>query len=1211
MKKNLWVKILVILGITAFFAVMAYPPDQKIRRGKDLQGGVSVTMQVRIDDTDNWETVMSQVITVIKQRVNPTGVLDISVQAQGRDRIEIVMPLPSSDVLEARAHYESLLAEIVAKARIPSAELSQALREGTAVERFGGEAAEGGTRVAQLTRLQLVHDELQQDRAALEAVEGQEIDAVQLARLQQAVADAEYDFELQLEQTLRMSLDERRLVQAVMRSTEPEPQIDATGKPVIDPVTEKEVKGPSPREVEVSRLKSEFPNAADEIDALIAAYDQYTKIRKGLDDPEDLLRLLRGAGVLDFHIAVRPSTAAGVNINQLRAQLLERGPTGVESNIARWFPINDLKQFYEKPVHLESLRADPVAYFDARDLAGAEYDGKYYLLLYTTDAKAITHQPGEKWSVVNTFRTTDDFGRTAVGFRLDDAGGNRMSALTGRHVGEPMAIVLDGEVYTAPTLDGQIGKQGVITGSFSEQDLTYLIRVLAAGSLEARLSPEPIAINTLGPSVGADNLNRGLEACLYSVIVVAIFMLAYYFFAGLVANIALLINAIIIFGVMAMMDATFTLPGLAGVALTIGMAVDANVLIYERIREELFAGEKDLRIAIKLGYSKALSTIVDGNLTNLIVCVVLINTATTEVQGFARTLMIGIVASMFTALYVTRAIFAIYTDVFKARTLPMLATVVPAIHRALEPSINWIGLRKFCIPLSVVMVVASIAMVAARGNQIFDTEFRGGVSMSMRTTVLDEDNDGEPDALRNNQPARVLLSLAEVRDRVHMIGEEAATALEAMPADAQTESAEAVRLRILRELQRASVLTMGSAETRDNEIVSSEFQIKVANPSGIEEEATITDTIVGAIVEEFGRQLDITPAIEFDGAGVPQHTAYTFPVTDPELGKNINEPRYTERVNEYLGGVAVVLSDMDPSVTLRDLEHRIERMRGQPDFRDALGRRVQVIGLEPADTGDPSRGYRSAAVLVADDAINYLTGDPDRWDQQLAAREWQLVSAALQQPPALQSVSSFSSAVAETLAAGAVVAVVMSLLGILVYIWFRFGSLRYSAAAVVALMHDVCIALGLLAATQLFGDTAIARALLIEDFHIDLGVVAALLTIIGYSLNDTIVILDRIRENRGKLLTVSADVVNRSINQTFSRTILTGGTTIVATLILYIEGGTGIRPFTFCLLIGLLIGTYSSVAVAAPLVYKSGRDDQPNAEADLEARIGPVEDEVP
>ena len=215
-----------------------------------------------------------------------------------------------------------------------------------------------------------------------------------------------------------------------------------------------------------------------------------------------------------------------------------------------------------------------------------------------------------------------------------------MRNLTGPNVNQPMAIVLDGEVYTAPNLNSAIGSNGIIQGNFGEAEITYLIRVLAAGSLEARLSPEPISSSILGPSIGQDNLVRGLEAVAISVAVVALIMVLYYFGAGLVADLALLINAVMIFGIMAMIDGTFTLPGLAGIALTIGMAVDANVLIFERIREELVNHGEDLRTSIRLGFSKAASAILDGNITNLIVCFILYQTAATEVKGFALTLSI-------------------------------------------------------------------------------------------------------------------------------------------------------------------------------------------------------------------------------------------------------------------------------------------------------------------------------------------------------------------------------------------------------------------------------------------------------------------------------------------------------------------------------------------------------------------------------------------
>ncbi|MDG1137589.1 MAG: protein translocase subunit SecF, partial [Phycisphaerales bacterium] len=199
----------------------------------------------------------------------------------------------------------------------------------------------------------------------------------------------------------------------------------------------------------------------------------------------------------------------------------------------------------------------------------------------------------------------------------------------------------------------------------------------------------------------------------------------------------------------------------------------------------------------------------------------------------------------------------------------------------------------------------------------------------------------------------------------------------------------------------------------------------------------------------------------------------------------------------------------------------------------------------------------------------------------------------------LEQVSSFSSQIAETMKANAIVAVILSLLGILAYIWFRFGSLRYSLAAIVALLHDVLVTLGALALAGYVSHIAFfSQNLKIEAFQIDLGVIAALLTVIGYSLNDTIVILDRIRENRGKRPLPTKEIVNNSINQTISRTVLTSVTTLVAIVIIYWAGGGGVRPFAFALLVGILVGTYSSVAVAAPLVFK-GHSPKKNIPTEL------------
>ncbi len=1157
--QNIGWKLILIVAVVGACLWSAYPPEQKIRLGKDLRGGTSLIYLVNIPEgADDKQAILSQTIQVLKERVNPTGVLDISMQPLGADRIEIVMPLPNDAVKGLRTQYENALKALGQLAEVKTIDLDEALRFNQAVQRFGGDGT--SERAKKIASLQESYNKLQSAVQALTEARTAGVEGEQLNKMEQAAADSQFEFD-QLRDTVRKtSLDQSRVVRTLnlsTKSTKPEPGATAPTE--------------SPRDIAIKNLKAEFPHLSEQLDTTLAAFDAYQAKRTTLDDPEDLIRLLRGAGVLEFHIAVRSSDSAGVPVQQLRDQLKEIGPDKTDSPIARWFPVNELKQWYKTPDQLKALEADPESYFaGSHDLVAAGSGGRFYLLLYTDSGRSMTHDADSRWTVESTFITQDELGRPAVSFRLDPSGGSMMGKLTGPHVKQPMAIVLDGQVYSAPNLNSAINNSGQIQGSFSQQELDYLTRVLAAGALGARLSEQPIAINTVGPTIGQDNLNRGLQACLWSVIAVAVFMLIYYFQAGLIANVAVAANAIIIFGVMALIDGTFTLPGLAGIALTIGTAVDANILIYERIREEIESGVGDLRHAIRLGYEKALSTIIDANVTNLIVCVVLMKTATTEVKGFALTLMIGILGTLFTALFMTRQIYTIGTEVLGWKRMPMLATAVPAVHRLLSPRLDWIGLRRVFVPMSVVLVLASWVLLGMRGVAIFDTEFRGGLTVTMRTAI-------DPST---TPPSHVPLKQADVERRIVEIGRKAD---QMPPSDARE---------VLREMRNADVLTIGDTTIRDGSLVATGFQVKVSLPAGIKETASFKDTIVNAIVDELGSQLEVTQPIEFAGAENTRHEQHTFPITANVLGQVIKRPQYTQDVASYRGGVVEMLDEISPPASTQDIENRIRRMRDQPDFSDVSARDVMVLGLEPADPTDSSKGYKSAAVLVYDSAIDYSKVDFEIWDARLAAREWKLTQQALNRPATFEQVSEFSSAVASTLRASAVVAVTLSLLGILVYIWIRFGSLRYSTGAVIALIHDVSIGLGALALSQMIGETAFGKALLLEPFHIDLGVVAAILTLIGYSLNDTIVVLDRIRENRGKLTIPTAETVNKSINQTFSRTMLTSFTMIISLFILYVIGGTGIRAFSFVMLVGMIVGTYSSIAIAAPLVYK-GHDADP------------------
>ena len=1164
--KGAYSKLSLICVIVLLCVYSVVPPDQKIRLGKDLRGGVSLVYAVNVPDDANSEQVIAQVIEVLKRRVNPNGVLDITFQPQGANRMEVVMPLPSPKVRALQRTFQDELAKLSRESSVTRASLESSLKSGKAVDRFGGQDAD---RRARLATLQKDFNDARDARDQLGTLmKDPSADDAVVDELQNRVAKAELRSDDMMGQILSTRLSEARVLEVLA----------LPGKDRVttsDDGTETVV--PSERTVQMRALEVEFPYLADKLAALQKTYAEYEALRTGLDDPEDLKRLLSGSGVLDFRIAVSPAEPRGVNPEDMREQLASRGARNTDSPVARWYQINDLEQWGDTAEQLASMTTNPAAYFRGRDLVAEGRDGKVYLLLYTAPDLSMTHSTGESWSMKQSFRTIDSMGRDAVGFTLDVNGGSLMGQMTGPNVGEPMAIVLDDQVYTAPNLNSRIADRGSITGNFSQSEVDYLVRVLNAGALEARLSSEPISTSILGPSIGADNLLKGLKAVLLAVIVVAILMICYYFLAGLIADISLCLNALMIFGFMAMIDGTFTLPGLAGIALTVGMAVDANVLVYERIREELVNNKESLRIAVRQGYKKAASAILDGNITNLIVCFVLYQTAEAEVKGFALTLSLGVLGTLFTTLFVSRFIFDFLVEGLGAKRFPglMLPVVVPAIHRLLQPRINWVRLRTVFQVSSLAIAIAGLWLFFSTGSDILETEFRGGVSMTMSTRQA---QDGELAAADGN----LLLPLQEVRERLQAIGA-------AAPPDSPVS-----------ELRNATVLTSG--ETTSN-VEATAFQVKVANPPDATDDNGIQGAIVQAVVQAFANQLDIITPVTFSGEGELQHASRTFALEKATIGECIGKDGFVQPVGEFRGGVAVLVENVEPPITPVDFSERIKRLRNQPDFASSLARRSEVVGITPSG---PEGAYTNFVVLVSDEELSSFDVDLEVWDTQLAKPEWQLVSGALMREASLEQVSSFSPTVAQNLIASAVVAVVLSLLGMLVYIWVRFGDVWYSLAAVMALCFNISVCLGAIAISVMVGSTGWAASLNIEEFRIDLNVIAGLLTIIGYSLNDTIVILDRVRENRGRLNYASATCVNNSINQTFSRTVLTSGTTIVTALILFNLGGTGIRPFAFTFLVGLIAATYSSVAIAAPMVYRRGESSRPTTDPGAEPEALPA-----
>lgn len=289
----------------------------------------------------------------------------------------------------------------------------------------------------------------------------------------------------------------------------------------------------------------------------------------------------------------------------------------------------------------------------------ADEEGVYYIL---EEAPVVSGD-----ALVDSQPSFDQNGQPAVSFRFDTTGARKFGDYTAGHIGQPFAIVLDGEVISAPVIQSHIpGGSGIITGNFSVQESTRLAVLLRAGALPAEMTF--LEERTIGPGLGQDSIDAGKIAAIIGMIAVCVYMIASYGMFGVFANIALAFNMALIFAVLSSIGATLTLPGIGGIVLTIGMAVDANVLVYERIREELRQAKTPGR-AIELGYERALSAIIDANLTTFITAVVLFVMGSGTVKGFAITLGIGVVTSVITAIYITRLIVELWMRWAKPKTI--------------------------------------------------------------------------------------------------------------------------------------------------------------------------------------------------------------------------------------------------------------------------------------------------------------------------------------------------------------------------------------------------------------------------------------------------------------------------------------------------------------------------------------------------------------
>jgi SecD/SecF fusion protein len=1155
MKYPIW-KPIVLLLVLLLSVLLFYPPAQRLKPGIDLAGGTTLTYEVQVQPGRDVEAAIEDTIAVLRQRVDPQGVMNLVWRPVAGTRLEVQMPAAGPEVRRLREAYlaerEQLLdSELTAQALtsmveaqgdarqreidrlapfadrgllVDTAEAYDALQDATPAYRTTQEAH----REASAALEGLGPDATADERGALRAQS--ETLLKELIAATEAYEDARVAY-----QSARAAVLAQRVSPSLVEAVLAQPDEPVDG-------------GPSERRLALDRLKADHPGRLADIDELASAYADYEAVKGPLDDPNDLKALLRGSGVLEFRIGAIPGGEPD-DVQKYRDRLEDQGPNAGRTEPWRWFKIDDLPQFAERPEQMDRLRADPVAYFaNERGLVVQAFGPDIYVLLSNTPGSSIT-QNDPDWKLVAAARGADQNNLPAIDFTLNPQGGALMYNLHQTHVGRQMAIVLDGSVVSAPVLQppsrpgAYIRERGMISGGrggFSQDELSYLLRTLRAGSLDATLSEEPISEKTFDAAIGQDNIDAGFNAAVSALIIVAIFMVLYYFGLGLVANLALVGNVCLILGLMSLLNATFTLPGIAGIVLTIGMAVDANVLIFERIREELDRGA-DTPTAVRIGFDKAFSTIIDANVTTFITCVVLYYTATAEIKGFATTLMVGILATLFTCLFGSRVIVEMALVYGKVRRLPVLPSTVTAVGKALSPSVDWLRMRWAFFIVSAALMVGGIATAVTRGVDMLDIEFRSGTQVSF------ELKPGER------------LPIGDARDRLRDAGQRLGNPL----------------------IAEADVVAQGGT----NDAGSPGFGV-----STLEQDAGL---VSDAVKEAFDGLLATTRPLAFRGVEETNlNLAPVFVLGSSDLGEAIDRPGLGIDVEQYVGGVAILLEGIEPAASLADIERRIDRMRSTPAYEGFGYRPFEVIGLGGVvgvDEATDEPTYERAVVVSRDPQFSYVDA-PDAFGEigGLAESEWRIVRDALTRDTSLSSVTSFSSQVSNTMQQQAIVAMALSMLAVVAYIWLRFGSIRYGIAAIVALVHDVSITVGLVAISGWLQGNTFMEALLLDPFKIDIAMVAAMLTIVGYSLNDTIVVFDRIRENRGRLSHETPEIINRSINQTISRTVLTSGTTLIAILTLYILGGPGVHGFAFAMLIGVAVGTYSSVAIASPMLVLLG-----------------------
>ena len=662
--------------------------------------------------------------------------------------------------------------------------------------------------------------------------------------------------------------------------------------------------------------------------------------------------------------------------------------------------------------------------------------------------------------LARAYPSQDPLGRVAVGFEFKTGRKGDFADFTEDYTNRGLTIILNGNVESTATINGSLPGAGIIQGEFTPEYVDTLVKVLRTGSL--KIKPKVASEERVGATLGNEYVRIGFLSSLIAILVVMAFMIAYYRRLGMYTAIGLTSTLIMLLGALSFMNATLTLPGVAGIILTVGMAVDANILIFDRIREEMDNG-RNIKQAAKNGFSRAAVTIFDANLTTLITAIILYVVGTGPVKGFAVTLIAGVLTSMFSALVIVKLL----------------------VHRALENGVK-------SIPMGTWLVTANYKFMSKAKPVILGSCVAIIMGVGLFTWL--------PDSTK------------------------------------------------------LSIDFLGGAT----------MQIRTAEPQSVERVRELIAKIPGDLSKS-----EVKPVLsESDGEGTYSSFRIAFK-TEASEEESDAAVSFKEQVSQYLNEILLtepILVSINPAgeahVALRFSEdHQLAEVEAAIIDKGLIDPVVtQNAGMGSFEV----KGTVKSGVSESEIALSLRSAFNEAGGYTLAE--------------SIPDFSEVGSQVVGELRDKAILAILVSLFAIVMYIRVRFAEYSYGIAAVVAVIHDVLITLGVLSIFMWTGWVQV---------EISVAMIAAFLTIIGYSLNDTIVLFDRVRENLPRMETDLSHILDASINVTLSRTILTSLTTLIAVIVLLAFNlGTGnvLEGFALTMTIGVIVGTYSTVYIASPVL---------------------------